>query len=36
MPRYVGIAYLMRLLFPGYFRRMTADLRLPVLPDLRE
>ena len=36
VPRYVGIAYLMRLLFPGYFRRMTADLRLPVLPDLRE
>jgi len=35
VPRYVGIAYLMRLLFPGYFRRMTADLRLPVLPDLR-
>jgi NAD(P)-dependent dehydrogenase (short-subunit alcohol dehydrogenase family) len=36
VPRYVGIAYLMRLLFPGYFRRMTADLRLPVLPDLRQ
>ncbi len=33
-PRYVGIAYLVRLLFPGYFRRMTAKLRLDSLPDL--
>jgi short-subunit dehydrogenase len=34
VPRYVGIAYLVRLLFPGYFRRMTSNLRLPVLPDV--
>jgi uncharacterized protein len=33
-PRYVGIAYLVRLLFPRYFRRTTATLRLPSLPDL--
>ena len=34
VPRYVRIAYAMRLLFPGPYRRMTARLRLPVLPDL--
>jgi short-subunit dehydrogenase len=33
-PRYVEIAYLMRLVLPRWFRRMTADLRLPALPDL--
>lgn len=34
VPSYVRIAYLVRLLFPGFFRRQTAKLRLPVLPDL--
>jgi hypothetical protein len=34
IPRYVGIAYLMRLLLPRFFRWQTARLRLPVLPDL--
>jgi short-subunit dehydrogenase len=34
VPRYVGIAYAVRALFPGFHRRMTARLRLPVLPDL--
>jgi short-subunit dehydrogenase len=34
VPRYVEIAYLMRLLLPRAFRRMTRDLRLPALPDL--
>jgi len=33
-PRYVGIAYVVRTLFPRYFRRTTASLRLPALPDL--
>jgi short-subunit dehydrogenase len=33
-PRYVAIAYLMRLLLPRYLRRITAKLRLPALPDL--
>jgi short-subunit dehydrogenase len=34
VPRYVGIAYAVRLLFPRFFRRQTANLRLPALPDL--
>lgn len=34
VPRYVGVAYVIRALFPGVHRRMTARLRLPVLPDL--
>lgn len=34
VPRYVGIAYLIRELLPGFYRRMTTRLRLPVLPDL--
>ncbi len=33
-PGYVGIAYVVRVLFPRYFRRTTASLRLPALPDL--
>jgi len=34
VPRYVGIAYAIRALFPAFHRRMTARLRLPVLRDL--
>jgi short-subunit dehydrogenase len=34
VPPYVGIAYLVRLLLPSFFRRQTARLRLPSLPDL--
>jgi len=34
VPRYIGIAYAVRTLLPGLFRRMTARTRLPVLPDL--
>ena len=34
IPRYVGIAYVMRALAPGVLRRQTAQIRLPVLPDL--
>jgi len=34
VPRYVGIAYAIRALLPGVHRRMTARIRLPVLPDL--
>jgi len=34
VPSSVRVAYLVRLLFPGFFRRQTAKLRLPVLPDL--
>src|SRR5205823_1173597 len=34
VPGYIGIAYLVRALLPGLFRRMTARTRLPVLPDL--
>ena len=34
VPRYIGIAYVVRVLLPGLFRRMTARARLPVLPDL--
>ncbi len=34
VPRYVGIAYAIRALLPALHRRITAGLRLPVLPDL--
>jgi len=34
VPRYIGFAYLVRLLLPSTFRRQTAKLRLPTLPDL--
>jgi hypothetical protein len=34
VPAYVNIAYVVRALFPGIHRRITARLRLPVLPDL--
>jgi hypothetical protein len=34
VPRSVGVAYLVRLLAPGFFRRQVARMRLPVLPDL--
>ena len=34
VPGYIGIAYVLRALLPGLFRRMTARARLPVLPDL--
>jgi short-subunit dehydrogenase len=34
VPSYIGIAYMIRALIPGPFRRMTARARLPVLPDL--
>ena len=34
VPRYVGIAYAIRALLPAFHRRMTARIRLPVLPDL--
>jgi short-subunit dehydrogenase len=34
VPRYIGIAYAVRTLFPRLHRMMTARIRLPVLPDL--
>ena len=34
VPGYVGIAYVVRALLPGFHRWMTARIRLPVLPDL--
>ena len=34
VPRYVAIAYAIRALLPGLHRRLTARIRLPVLPDL--
>jgi short-subunit dehydrogenase len=34
VPAYVGVAYALRTLWPGFHRRLTARLRLPVLPDL--
>src|SRR3989442_2253039 len=34
VPRWVAVAYLMRALLPRSHRRMTARIRLPVLPDL--
>jgi short-subunit dehydrogenase len=35
VPRYVGISYLIRALWPALHRRIMARIRLPVLPDLR-
>lgn len=35
VPRWVGIAYLVRVLLPGMLRRQTAKIRFPKLPDLR-
>jgi len=34
VPGYVNIAYVMRAIWPALHRRITARLRLPVLPDL--
>ena len=34
VPWYVKIAYVMRAVLPGLHRRITANLRLPALPDL--
>ena len=34
VPRYVNLAYLIRAICPPLHRRITANLRLPVLPDL--
>ncbi len=34
VPRYVALAYAIRTLLPRLHRRMTARMRLPVLPDL--
>jgi short-subunit dehydrogenase len=34
VPGYVGLGYVMRTLLPSVFRRITARLRLPVLPDV--
>jgi len=34
VPRYVAIAYAIRTLLPRFHRRMTARIRLPMLPDL--
>jgi short-subunit dehydrogenase len=34
VPRYVGIAYFIRLFAPRMFRRQTARLRLPAIPNL--
>jgi short-subunit dehydrogenase len=34
VPRYVGVAYAIRAILPAFHRRMTARIRLPVLPDL--
>jgi hypothetical protein len=34
VPSYVNIAYVLRAILPAWHRRMTARLRLPVLPDL--
>jgi short-subunit dehydrogenase len=34
VPTYVNIAYVMRAVFPAWHRRITARLRLPMLPDL--
>jgi short-subunit dehydrogenase len=35
VPGYVGVAYAIRMLLPALHRRMTARIRLPILPDLR-
>jgi short-subunit dehydrogenase len=34
VPRYVRIAYAIRTLFPALHRRITRNLRLPILPDV--
>src|SRR5881396_2265237 len=34
VPRWVAVAYVMRVLLPRFHRRMTARIRLPVLRDL--
>jgi len=34
VPRYVGFVYAIRTLLPALHRRMTARIRLPVLPDV--
>ena len=34
IPRFIKIAYLIRELFPRLYRRQTARIRLPMLPDL--
>jgi len=34
VPRRFGFIYLIRLLFPGFLRRQTAAIRLPILPEL--
>jgi uncharacterized protein len=34
IPRFIKIAYVMRELFPRLYRRQTARIRLPMLPDL--
>ena len=34
IPRYVGVAYVMRALAPRVLRRQMVQIRLPVLPDL--
>ncbi len=34
VPWYVNIAYILRAVFPALHRRITSDLRLPILPDV--
>lgn len=34
IPRFIRIAYVIRALFPKMFRRQTARIRLPTLPDI--
>lgn len=34
VPRHIGVAYVFRAMFPNFFRRQTARIRLPMLPDL--
>jgi short-subunit dehydrogenase len=34
VPGYIGLGYVVRTLFPALHRRLTARIRLPVLPDL--
>jgi len=34
VPRNVGVAFVARALLPAFYRRMTARLRLPAIPDL--
>jgi len=35
VPGYVGLGYVVRALLPRLYRRLTARIRLPVLPDLK-